>query len=206
MSTDRARPKAAASTPIAVTVPLEFTEKHYAALGKIVVAFQDLEQAITLALLQALHPEDDVVPKRPNTWLVVNELSFANRTKLLASVIASQLRSHLRSDAKDRPPGWLAELKEEERRFREGIRLAYDAEAARNQLVHSTWSARPFAGPENTVHRTKLRTNGKKVVIANEFVSPEDIAKGVDIAKRSAELIQTSALNLHFLLKEVEGL
>ena len=63
---------------------MDLTDAHYIALGKLVVAFQNLEQVITYGI-------EFVVEEnfRANRFLpvVLNELSFASRLKLFSNFI-----------------------------------------------------------------------------------------------------------------------
>lgn len=70
----------------AKTVGLKFTDNHYIAIGKLVVAFQMIELTISSNLARLVNPN-----LLSSEWsfsnLLINELSFTNRLKLLSNFI-----------------------------------------------------------------------------------------------------------------------
>lgn len=184
------------------SVPLVFTAQHYAAIGEVVVAFQSLDEVATLALARFIHPEDEL-PLRALTHLVLNELSFANKIKLLSAHLNSGLARAAEQGASEHSKLWSSDFSSATEGFRKALLLASQAESSRNQLVHSHWAAWPLAGPFDTVHRSKVRTTPKKIVITREYVAAKQISEIATIAKEATKLLQRAYTELHYLVREL---
>ncbi|MFZ5484797.1 MAG: hypothetical protein ACOZB0_11265 [Pseudomonadota bacterium] len=177
---------------------MEFTADHYAAPGRVVVEFQTIECVISAALIRFIHPTE---PTSLNfAHLVVNELTFTNRLKLLAAYLSTHPIEHFVSEGDPHLAIKKMEYKEESEYLLEGLRLAGEAEAERNQLVHSQWLADPACGPVGTVCRTKVSTRAKTIKVAQEFLSVADILAVAAKAEKAWKLIQSSTSHLHILL------
>lgn len=179
---------------------LTFTEQHYAALGKVIVAFQSLESTITYGLLTLLQPEKLMFDSKL-AIAIVNEHSFSNRLKLLLlfpSLINplelfpgddSLTKVHLESYSK------AVTL------LNEGGILATKAESKRNQLIHSTWiHGSSVGGPEGTVLRTKLRIRKNRIHSSSEYIAVKEIETTADDMLASQNKLHHAIQNLHFLM------
>ena len=62
--------------------PQDFPEDHYNALGRLLVEFQHLESSITKSLIMLIQPD-----ALDFTSVILNELTFNNRLKLLSNFI-----------------------------------------------------------------------------------------------------------------------
>jgi hypothetical protein len=181
---------------------LHFNDEHYAAIGKVIVAFQSLEEIITFSLARLMRP-DEVLYMDTLTSIVLNELSFTNKTKILGGYSSTVLAKQLADAADKKDSMWVKDYEEALKNLAEGLELTRAVESGRNQLVHSQWAAWPLAGPKGTVHRSKLRTTPKKLNMAAEFVSPAQIEVTCERAKQASNLIQKSVTELHYLSREL---
>lgn len=185
-----------------MSVPLEFTKDHYAALGRVIVEFQSLEQVVTFALARFMHTNESTPPNF--SFLILNELSFANRLKLLNIYINIHPFKHFVHPSDSAINIKRQDYEEEIVKFKEGIRIASDAETKRNQLIHSSWLANPIAGPKESVLRVKVRANSKKVSLAMEYMLVDDINDVAGKMEKAWKLIQLSTTHLFYLLNDKE--
>ena len=177
----------------------EFTEQHYVALGKMLVAFQSLEATVTCGLLKLLQP-GTLVPDSALAAAVVGELSFANRLKLL--LIYPSLPGPKLAPSEDK----LAEVRQQVYAeavdlLKQGGRIAAEAEEKRNQLVHSWWlSGCSIAGsPDGTVFRVKSRIKKNKVHVSNQFITAKDIEAVVEEMNTAESQLQKAVQHLNYL-------
>lgn len=179
--------------------PLVFTDAHYIALGKLVVQFQELEQAITFGLARLMQPKD-LELAFGFTHTVLNELPFANRLKLLSNFVETHPVSHFVPSGSKHEKYAIEDYQEELANLKNGIKLSTVAEGKRNSLIHSNWLTSPAAGPPGTVLRVKKRAKSNKTIGAMEFISASDIQAIVEEMERATSLIMKSASRLHILL------
>ena len=179
---------------------LTFTEQHYAALGKVIVAFQSLESTITHGLLTLLQPEK-LIPDSALAFAIVNEHSFSNRLKLL--LLFPSL-----TDALKLFPGddgltkvHLESYRELVSQLNEGGVLAAEAESKRNQLIHSTWiHGSSVGGPEGTVLRTKSRVRKNKIHSSHEYIAAKEIEAIAETILTAQNKLHHAIRDLHFLM------
>lgn len=175
--------------------PRTFTEQHYAALGKVIVAFQSLEMTITYGLLALLHPEKLAFESKLAT-AIVNEHSFSNRLKLL--LLFPSLNNPLELFSGDDGPNkahlWM--YNQAISLLSEGGVLATEAESKRNQLIHSSW----MDGPEGTVIRTKLRVRKNKMQSSHEYMTAKEIEKIADGMLAAQSKLHLAIQDLQFLM------
>jgi len=179
---------------------LTFTEQHYAALGKVIVAFQSLESTITHGLLTLLQPEK-LIPDSALAFAIVNEHSFSNRLKLL--LLFPSL-----TDALKLFPGddgltkvHLESYRELVSQLNEGGVLAAEAESKRNQLIHSTWiHGSSVGGPEGTVLRTKSRVRKNKIQLSHEYIAAKEIEAIAETILTAQNKLHHAIRDLHFLM------
>lgn len=120
--------------------PLDFTDAHYIALGKLVVAFQNLEQVITYGIEFVVEENFRTNPFLP---VVLNELSFASRLKLFSNFIETPPLHYFIPSGVEHEDIRKSEYPEVIEKAKKGVQLASQAEVSRNQLLHSYWLASP---------------------------------------------------------------
>jgi hypothetical protein len=178
--------------------PPEFSDQHYAALGKMLVAFQDLEQVINEAVVFSLYPKT-LMPTSVFGFAVASELSFSTKVRLLrAYAVKDKLSDYFAPgdpDYNDRK----AEHDEQALLLDEGLSRALEVEQDRNRLVHSNWNSRPALVPSGTVLRSKRKITKQGLEYAFEQVSVADLEAVAAKANRAWELIQGPSTVLHFL-------
>ncbi|PSJ16629.1 hypothetical protein [Nitrosomonas supralitoralis] len=175
---------------------LTFTEQHYAALGKVIVAFQSLESTITYGLLTLLQP-DKLVFDSKLAIAVVNEHSFSNRLKLLLLFPSLTDKLELFHGNND----YLERYEEAVSQLNEGGALAAEAETKRNQLIHSTWiHGSSVGGPEGTVLRMKSRVRKNKIHASHEYIAAKEIEAIADAMLTARDKLHNAIQNLHMLM------
>ena len=176
----------------------EFSDEHFAALGKTLIAFQDLEQAINEAVVFNLYPKT-LMPTSVFGFAVVSELSFSTKVRLLRAYAAKDKCSDYFSpndqDFNDRK----SKHNEQRLLLDEGLLLALQVEQERNRLVHSNWNSRPVLVPSGTVLRSKRKITKHGLDYAFDNLSVADIEAVAAKANRAWECIQGSSTVLHFL-------
>lgn len=179
---------------------LEFTDDHYIALGKMVIAFQRLEQCITFGAAFLLSP--DSYEKAVGTMsLTLNELSFAKRLSLFSIYVKSAKDDFAKSEESSRevkPSRYLEFCNN----LNDAIKSASKAEERRNQIMHSRWITDVLGGHKDTVLRLKHRVSMNKISLVKEYISADCILKDVDGMNATAESIFNNAYYLSMLLKE----
>ena len=179
---------------------LEFTERHYAALGKVIVAFQSLESTITYGLLTLLQPEKLVFDSRL-AIAMVNEHSFSNRLKLLLLFPSLTEESKLFPGNEGLTKVHLESYAEAISLLNEGGILAGEAESKRNQLIHSTWiHGSSVGGPEGTVLRMKSRVRKNKIHSSHEYLAAKEIEEVADVMFAAQNKLHQAIQTLHFLM------
>lgn len=179
--------------------PLQFTDDHYIALGKLVIAFQNLEQVITHGLAFLMQP-NDFEEALGFTSRVLNELSFAGRLKLLSNYVETNPQAHFI------PHGTQYEsVKAEEfpmvlETLRGAISKAANLEERRNQLIHSYWLT-PISGPSGTVWRIKSRARHSKTHGSSEFLTAKAILDVVEEMNSARNAIFEATRHLQIFLK-----
>ena len=148
--------------------PDELSKTYYEAIGRVVVAFQSLEESITFALIRLTRSSigDDI--DLPYVF-ALSELPFKARLKLLRNFTERINVDHFMYSGcpseKDRP----AFFNDLIRRIKEASTDCESFEDKRNQFLHSVW--RPSeSDPDRTARRFKLRVQAKRVALANEEV------------------------------------
>lgn len=181
---------------------ISFTDEHYIALGKMLVAFQSLEHAITSGLSKLIHPES-LCKGYGFSFYLINELSFASRLRCLETFLDLYPAEHFI------PRGVRYErVKKEEytellEELVKAIGLAKKAEERRNQLVHSYWL--PDIGGEGTVCRMKIKAKPKKKAIQLENVSVAAITAVEKDLSRATAVISKSLSHLLIFLLDKKG-
>lgn len=178
---------------------LQFTDEHYIALGKMVIAFQDLEEAITYGIAFLMHPEDQR-QALGFTHTVLNELPFTSRLKLLSNYIETHPIEHFIPSGTQHEKVKLEDFKEILGSARLGISMAFCAEEKRNQFIHSRWLTAPLAGPAGHVLRIKIRAKHKKTQASAEYVTASAIYEVVEEMDKATSLIFRATRDLHHLL------
>ena len=179
---------------------LTFTEQHYAALGKVIVAFQSLESTITFGLLTLLQPEKLLFDSKL-AIAIVNEHSFSNRLKLLLLFpsLTEVLKLFPGDDGLTKVH--LDSYEEAVSLLNEGGVLAAEAESKRNQLIHSTWiHGSSVGGPEGTVLRMKSRVRKNKIHSSHEYIAAKEIETVADVMLAAQSKLHHAIQNLHFLM------
>lgn len=177
------------------TEPLAFADEHYIALGRMVVGFQSLEQTITQSLLGLMHPHD-LLGDYGFTRTVVNELSFADRLRLLSHFVETTPATHFVPEGTKHETVKLSELPEVMENLRLGLKLASEAQADRNALTHSQWFENIFGGPPRTVLRMKFRAAPKKLQVTHEYMEPRRIIALVEKMQEASRLISGAVEHL----------
>ena len=184
------------------TVALEFTDDHYIALGKLVVAFQSLEEAITFGLGRLMRPNrKEYTEAFGFTSTVLDELSSGSRLKLLSNYVETHPATYFVPPGSLHEQAKLATFEAMLEALRPGIRMAEQAEKRRNELIHSYWIADPFAGPPGTVFRMKTRAKFNKVHDTSALVAAEEIYFIVEEMDKAREIILKAVGGLHALLR-----
>lgn len=184
-------------TPISA---LTFTEQHYAALGKVIVAFQSLESTITYGLLTLLQPEKLVFDSKL-AIAIVNEHSFSNRLKLLLLFPSLTNPLELFPGDDSLTKVYLESYAEAIDLLNEGGILAIAAESKRNQLIHSTWiHGSSVGGPEGTILRMKSRVRKNKIHSSSEYISAKEIEAIADDMLTAVDKMHHAIQNLHFIM------
>lgn len=179
-------------------VPPEFSDQHYAALGKMLVSFQDLEQAINEAVVFNLYPKT-LMPTAVFGFAVVSELSFSTKVRLLR---AYAMKGTLSDYAAPSDPDYndrKMEHDEQAQLLNEGLSMALEVEQERNRLVHSNWNSRPALVPSGTVLRSKRKITKHGLEYAFDHVSVADLEAVGAKATRAWECVQGPSTALHFL-------
>lgn len=175
--------------------------EHLEEIGKVVVGFQDLEVSITCAMLALMSTQSSVKTELFN-HLVINELSFTSRLKLLSLFIEIYTQKVI--DAEELSSTQKEEWENEVLLLRKGVNLAKHAQEQRNQIIHSYWLDAPVVTPINTVVRTKLKTKEKHVKSTWEYLAIEDIEKISNMAAEAANLIQPAARHLSYIVQDLD--
>lgn len=178
---------------------IEFTEQHYAAIGKMLVMFQSLEATVTIGLLTLLQP-GQYIPDSPLASAVVNELSFGSRLKLL--LLYPSLPGLKIARLENGDTVFTQEsFNETVALLNQAGQLVKKAEELRNGLVHSMWLAGGFGiegAPEGAVLRTKTRLNKNKMHVIQQYMTAKDIEEVVDAISEAQSILREAVQQLNF--------
>jgi hypothetical protein len=133
----------------------EIKAEHFESLGRTVVAFQRLEQAIVWGLLRLMEPK--FAPKKfINLQVLINELSFKTKLNVLENIIATNRDYWLDAKNSRYHQDEFNQLLDE---LRSAINSAGPLEQRRNQLFHSYWSGQSLmnTAQDGTIFRQKIR-------------------------------------------------
>lgn len=178
----------------------QFTDEHYIALGKMVIAFQSLEQSITNGLAFLMHP-NEIDQALGFTYTVLNEMSFGSRVKLLSNYVETHPITHFVPSGVQYEKVKAEEFPEVLEKLRTGIRIAGVAEEKRNQLIHSYWLTDVASGPPGSVLRMKLRAKYNKTQGSTEYVTAETISAIVEEMNRASGMIFEATQHLRIFLR-----
>jgi len=152
--------------------------EHFEALGRLLVSFQALEEAVTLGIahLTGSDRSDEVNFKY---FLALSELPFRSRVKLLRNFLETTEPSHYLwkgCPAEETRQKAIPEIVSQMISF---AKECNSLEDQRNQMVHSVWE--PGSGEVGAVAmRFKLRVQDKALSIAHEEVPRQKILDLVD--------------------------
>lgn len=156
------------------TVGLHFNDGHYIAIGKLVVAFQMIESIISFNLAKLANP--DIFSSEWAFYnLLINELSFSNRLKLLSNFIETHDNDFFVHPGSKFYDVRLGEYLDAKNNLTTLFSKCSELEQKRNQIIHSNWITSPAAGPDGTVIRMKITSQKKKTSGCFEFTTAEDI-------------------------------
>jgi len=163
--------------------------QYFEAIGKVVVAFQSLEESVTFGLIRLTrhNPEEDI---DLDYVLALSEMPFKGRTKLM--------RNHLErvkpekflyptSPHPDKRPEFIRELID---KLKTSTAACDKMEEERNQYMHSIWSSSGNEG-ELVARRYKLRVQPKKTTVTDEEVPLQKILDLVVRMRDCREMIST---------------
>ena len=176
------------------TGPLGFTDAHHVALGRMLIAFQHLETAITQAIILIVEPKPHL---KKHFFLprILEELSFSTRLRLLSNIVQTTGEDYFVSPGTKYEALRREELPELVAKICEGIALAEKSEVRRNQLVHSQWLGRGgvLYGPKDTVLRVKSRMKATKTILQDEYIRATDILSIVESMESAEKKISINA-------------
>lgn len=148
-------------------------KKHYEVLGRIFVAFQDLEEVVMYSLANLTRPKNHL-EFEVRYFLILNELPFRNRVKLLRNFLNNTDPEYFiniggPNEEKHRKAipqliSWLSDALVE----------CCKIEDLRNQMVHSTWSP-VLEGAKELARRYKIRVQPKTLSVADEVVTDKQL-------------------------------
>ena len=176
--------------------PQDFPEDHYTALGRLLVEFQYLESLITKSLSMLIQPD-----ALDFTSVILNELSFNNRLKLLSNFIETHPESYFVGLRSDNELMYRNSYREDVQKVKQGIQLATALEEKRNRIIHSLWLPAPKYAPQKTVTRIKIKTTRKNTTRIKVYISSAEILSVVEEIKKAGKLIETYSWYLEYLLQ-----
>lgn len=166
---------------------IELNPEYYDRLGRILVAFQDLEQSITFSLIRLTRtPIGDDIDKEYVKAL--SELSFRSRLKLLRN-LAEKLKvsdfMYSGCPHEDRRPDFFRELIN---RLKKHAIECQALEDKRNQYIHSVWSPSE-SDADRIARRFKVRVQSKKTSFVHDEVPIEELNEVLRNIENNAEMI-----------------
>lgn len=151
---------------------------YFEALGRLLVAFQALEEAVTYGLFQLTRSDRSDDPDL-QYFLAINELPFKTRGKLLRNFLETTRPSHFLwegSPAEGKREKFIVDLIQQMRKF---AKDCVALEEQRNQLIHSVWEP-GNEGSLQLAKRLKIRLQERKALAVRETVSVEAILELVE--------------------------
>lgn len=178
-----------------------FTGRHYAALGKMLVAFQGLDSSVTMCLTNFLQPEKDPWESLFNL-LVVETLPFRKKLDLIRAFPETVDLEEAFPTKHERSPHYREEFLAYKERIAEGCRLAHKAEERRNELVHAIWVDQAgFGNTPESVLMLRRRVAKGKIKTTSRMITPEQIQEATQIANEAATILSRVCQEVVFLLK-----
>ena len=152
---------------------------YFEALGRLLVGFQALEEAVTYGLMQLTRADisDDVDIQY---FLAINELPFKARVKLLRNFLETTEPQHFLwhgSPAEERRKESVPDL------LRQMLVFAKDCvahEEQRNQFIHSVWEP-ASEDVQQDAKRFKIRLQEKKTLVVHEQITVQAV---LDLVER----------------------
>ena len=173
---------------------------YYEALGRLLVAFQALEEAVTYCIVQ-LTRSDKLDDFDFQYILALSELPFRGRVKILRNFLESTKVSHFLwkgCPAEERRQKSIPKVLSQLLTI---VKECTSLEDGRNQLTHSVWE--PTNDDVNaTAKRFKLRVQDKKTLVVHEEVPCERIVELVEHMQQARNGISNAGLILASLLVE----
>ena len=165
------------------------SEKHFTALGRLIVSFQGLEGTLINGLV--LLATDQVgTPGGHLVYATMNELSFGSVLRLASAVPSMFTAQRILGLSESENSQVLVLLEQCSKKLLEGVKIATALEQRRNQFIHSKW----FVSPEvlnapGTMTRMKAKTRNGTSSVSFDTESIEDIDAETSNAKRAQLLI-----------------
>ncbi len=170
------------------------SENHFAALGRLIVAFQSLEGTLVHGLVLLANNQVGT-PGGHLVYAAMSELSFGSVLRLAAAVPGMFTEQRLLGLSEDEKSTILALLDQCSKKLLEGVKIATALEQRRNQLIHSKWLISPeILNKPGTMTRMKAKTKNGTSTVSFDTESIEDIDLGTSNAKR-AQLLVSDALS-----------
>lgn len=178
----------------------KLSSSYFEALGRLLVAFQAVEEAVTYGIVQ-LTRSDRANDVDLQYFLALSELPFRGRVKLLRNFLETTKPSHYL---------WKGCPAEEKRKkllpqiLTQMLTFAKDCnslEDDRNQLTHSIWEPTSEA-LDATATRFKLRVQDKKTLVVQEEVPLQRILDLVERMQATRNGLENGGLLLASLLAE----
>lgn len=173
---------------------------YYEALGRLLVAFQALEEAVTYGLIQLTRPNlvDDTDLQY---FYAVNELPFKARVKLMRNFLETTKPSHFMwtgSPAEEKREVFIRDLLHQMLKFAKECQVHEDQ---RNQFVHSVWEPAEEKA-QHDAKRLKLRLQEKKTLVVHQRVSVGEILELVERMQQTRNGISNGGWLLASILAE----
>lgn len=176
----------------------KFTDAHYIALGKMLVAFQSLDMTVThqLAFLMYPHPDDHSMALTGFHSNVLMELPFKKRINLIMNLI-----KNLPDGDTPKECHRSQELNLLVKELIKALNQAGKAEESRNKLVHSNWIGEGMCGIEGAPSDTIMRYKHNLRSIDHELMTAENILAVVNQIETSEKSIRNNAQNIVLHIK-----
>lgn len=185
----------------------DFSQGHYAAIGRMLVTFQSLEATVTYGLMGLLELglEEESATQRL-ARATINELSFGSRLRLMNLLPSLYPQSLVAPSGHPHQNVKAMEHKEASDLVAKGVQLATDVEQRRNRLVHSHWLHGPnLITPPGTMLRMKIRAKKGKLEVEMMAETVEAIEAVTLGAERAQQLLAEAASYFQFLAAGVAG-
>ena len=151
------------------------SENHFAALGRLIVAFQSLEGTLVHGLV-LLATSQVGTPGGHLVYAAMSELSFGSVLRLAAAVPGMFTEQRLLGLSEHENDKVLALLDQCSKKLLEGVKIATALEQRRNQLIHSKWFISPeILNKPGTMTRMKAKTKSGTSTVSFDTESIEDI-------------------------------